>query len=188
MKTISAIILMFVIGNASNHFEKTGLLNYNQTKNIRFDHRINSIHLKVVDLTDIFALHHIKEFNEIYFNPLNYRDSVLAYLKQPESLENKVIAICLMTRLPLNEGIDIANSYFVLYNKNIINQELFERCIFNEFDTNYTLVKNYKEPKIRLLFEKMLKSKALSRQFKTSIKETLSGKLYNDLKRTGQIK
>jgi hypothetical protein len=187
MKTISTVLLILFFGNAANHFKKINSLEYGQAKDMHFKERINSIHSKVGDLTDIFSLHHIKEFNEVYFDPLKYRNSVLDYIKGPVNIENKIIAICLMTRLPLNEYVEMSNSYFVLYNKNIINEQLLDRCIFNEFDTNNTLVKNYRNPKIRLLFEAMLKSKTLSKQFKKNIMETLSGKRYNDLKRTGHI-
>ncbi len=152
-----------------------------------FEKRIKSIHSKVVDLTDIFALHEVKEFNEVYDNPLKFKDTVLQYLKQPEDFTNKLIAICSMTKLPLDQYVDVVSSCYNLYQKKAINEDLLERCTFNEFDSKHIITKQYKNQKLQHLLIQMLKNKALSKQFKSSIKETLSGKSYADLKKAGQI-
>lgn len=154
---------------------------------ISFETRINTIHLKVVDLTDIFVLHDNKEFNEIYSKPLMFEDSVIQYLQKQVSFENKIIAICAMTSLPLDKYCNILNVYFILYRKNRINEELLNRCVFNEFDTDNKIVKNYKNQGVRKLLTKMIDCKTLSKPFHTEIRETLNGKRYNDLKTTGHL-
>ncbi len=79
---------------------------------------------------------------------------VLNSLKESVSFENKIIAICLMTKMPINEYVDMSKSYFGLYNKHVINELLLKRCIFNEFDTNNTLTKNYKTRRFDNFFMK----------------------------------
>ena len=54
-----------------------------QNKPLTFEDRIKAIHLKVVDLTDIYVLHDSKKFNEVYAKPLEFKDSVLVYLQKP---------------------------------------------------------------------------------------------------------
>ena len=180
MKKTSIILIIFVfavfVTNASE------LHKYQYTNSLGFEKRISIIHSKVVDLTDIFVLHDVKEFNEVYFYPLKFKDSIIEFLKKPASFENQVIAICSMTRLPLDEYVQILNSYFVLYRQNRIKEQLLERCIFNEFDTDNRVAKQYKNPSVRRLLTKMLTCKTLSKNFKINVKETLSGKWYNDLK------
>lgn len=177
--------MIFTVAISENH--KSGLPEQQNNEKVSFEKRINVIHTKVTDLTDIFALHDIKEFNDVYFDPVNYRDSVIQYLRKPQSLENKIIAICTMTRLPLNNYIDMLNTYFTLYSENIINEELLNRCIFNEFDSDYRLAKEYESPIVRQLLNKILNSKSLSKGFRANIKETLNGKWFSDLKRTGHL-
>jgi hypothetical protein len=154
---------------------------------LNFEKRINIIDSKVVDLTNIFALHHIKEFDDVFFTPLKFEDSVIQYIQKPVSFENKIIAVCSMTKLPLDKYIDILNSYFTLFTENKINEQLLSRCIFNEFDTDYRLAKQYRNTLVRQLLNKMLNRKSLSKEFKINVKETLNGKWYNDLRRTGHL-
>lgn len=164
------------------------LLKYRNLDSLNFEERIKIIHSKVVDLTNIFALHHVKEFNEVYFTPLRFESSVIQYLQKSVDFQNKIIAICTMTKLPLNENIKILDSYFSLYNHNKIDEQLLNRCIFNEFDTDYTVAKQYKNESLRRLLNKMLECKTLSKGFKVTVKETLNGKWYNDLKKARRIK
>jgi hypothetical protein len=177
--------MIFVIAMSANNASE--LPKHLYVDSLNFEKRINTIHSKVIDLTDIFALHHIKEFNEVYFEPLKFEDSVIRYLQKPVSLENKIIAICSMTKLPVNKYIDILNSYFLLYTKNKINEELLNRSIFNEFDTDNRLTKQYKNPQVRELLFKMINCNTLSKPFKADLKETLNGKRLNNLKRTGHL-
>ena len=154
---------------------------------LNFEKRINVIHSKVVDLTNIFALHHIEEFNEIYIAPLKFESSVIHYIQKPVIFENKIIAVCAMTKLPSDRYYDILNSYFILYTKSKIDENLLNRCVFNEFDTDNRLTKEYRNPRVRELLSKMINCKTLSKQFRVDLKQTLNGKRYNDLKRTGHL-
>lgn len=185
MRTVSLILIIGVLSIFAA--KASELIKYKYADSLTFEKRINTIHSRVVDLTDIFALHQIKEFDEVYLTPLKFEGAVIKYLRKPESFENKIIAICSMTKLPLDEYIKILNSYFILYNKNKINEQLLNRCIFNEFDTDYIIAKQYKNPSVRLLLNKMLNCKTLSNEFKINVKETLNGKWYNDLKRTKRL-
>ena len=127
MKPLSLIFTIFVLSIFNSNASK--LLNYRYTDSLSFEKRINTIHSKVVDLTDIFELHHIREFNEVYFAPLKFKESAIQYLQKPVSFENKIIAICSMIKLPFDKYIDILNSYFILYEKNKMNEQLLNRCI-----------------------------------------------------------
>ncbi len=161
--------------------------NNNQSeRNLDFERRINTIHSKVVDLTDIFVLHNVKEFNEVYLAPTKFEATALSYIQSKVSFENKIIAVCSMTQLPMNKYIGILNSYFELFKKNKIDEQLLYRCFFNEFDVNYRLAKAYKNPSVRLLLTKMLNDKVLSKEFKKDVKATLNGKWYRDLERFKQ--
>lgn len=186
MKTIILTILIFVMSIFGVSASK--LLKYQNIDSSNFEERINIIHSKVVDLTNIFTLHDIKEFNEVYFVPLKFESSVIKYLQKSVDFQNKIIAVCTMTKLPLYENIKILNCYFILYNTNNINEQLLNRCIFNEFDTDYMVAKQYKNPSLRRLLNKMLVCKNLSEEFKINVRETLNGKWYNDLKKAGRIK
>jgi hypothetical protein len=154
---------------------------------LRFDTLINQAHSAVTDLTDIFELHHVKQFNQIYSNPQMFKDSVIAYLSKPNSFEDKLIAVYSMTELPLNAYLDMLNSCYMLYSEKQISEELLNRFTFNEFDTNNTIIKQYQNPGVKVLFKEMMKSKSLSTQFKLNLKETLSGKRYIDLKNSGHL-
>ena len=158
---------------------------HSQNKPLAFEKRIKIIHSKVIDLTDIYVLHHEKEFNEIYFSPLKFKDTVLDYLQKSEDFQDKLIAVCSMAKLPLTQYVDFINSCFVIYKKGAINEDLFERCVFNEFDTKNTITKEYKNPKVQHLLKEIQKSRHLSNQFKASLSETLSGKSYKNLKKAG---
>lgn len=186
MKTAILALFIFVMANNTCSAVSTPQCNYMDS--LDFQTRINSIHSKAVDLTNIFVLHHIKEFNEIYFNPLDYKSEVLNYLKTSAHPEKKMIAICSMTKLPTNQYIDLLSKYYDLYCNHRINDTLLDRSLFNEFDTEYRIARYYKNPKIKDLLGKMLNSKHISKELKTNIKETLNGKWYHDLKRTGRIK
>ena len=153
---------------------------------IKFKRRINIIHSKIADLTNIYGLHHIKEFNEIYLAPAEFKTSVLSYIQKNVLFEKKIIAVCSMTRLPLNEYNRILSGYFTLFKKGEIDEKLLFRCFFNEFDVNYRLAKEYKNPFIRHLLTEMLNNNSLSKNFKKDVKETLSGKWYNDVEKMRQ--
>ena len=184
MKILSALLIVVFLGINTEKVSKLQLLNSERVNEMSFKDRIDSINSKV-DLTDIFELHHVKEFNDIYFHPLKFKDSVIEFLRKPTSFENQLIVICSMTRLPLDQYISLLYSYQRLYDKKLINARLFQRCIFNEFDTSNILIKNYKNTKIQYLLEHILKSKTVSKEFRTEIVKTLNGELFNDLKRTG---
>jgi hypothetical protein len=158
-----------------------------RSDSLSFEKRINLIDAKVVDLTDIFALHHIEEFNEVYLTPLKFEDSVTQYLGQPVNLEHKLIAVCSMTALPLSEYIKMLNVYYSLYQKKLIDEGSLNCCIFNEFDTKNRLARQYKNPLIRTFLSKVLKDRSLPKDFRTNLRETLSGKWYSDLKTTGHL-
>lgn len=156
---------------------------YQNMDSLNFETRIRSIHSKVVDLTNIFALHHVKEFNEIYSKPLNFESEVLNYLQKPVSFEDKIIAVCSMTKLPINQYVDLLSTYYSMYCKHEINEALLNRAIFNEFDTNNRFEKEYKSPRVKTLLINMINCKSLSKKFREDLRETLSGKRYSAIER-----
>ena len=154
---------------------------------LNFEKRISLIHKNVTDLTDIFALHDVGEFNEVYLNPEKFKDSVIQYLQSREDFENKLIALYSMTKLPLYKYIGILEDCYILYNKSKITEELIFRITFNEFDTKNIIIRRYKDPRLRKFLKRLLQSNSLSNKFKKSIRETLSGQSYHNLKITGHL-
>ena len=175
------VIIFIVPNNLSKAFCNHTL------QTMDFDTRINIIHSKVVDLTNIFALHNIKEFNDVYFEPLKYKESVIKYIQKPVIFENKIIAMCMLTRLPLDEYVSTLNVYFNLYKEKKIKEQLLDRCIFNEFDTDYRLIRNFKNSKVQMLIISMIHCKRLSKDFRYNLKDVIEGRSYKALKNSGSI-
>ncbi len=180
MKT--AILTLFIFVMSTSAIEVLALPKCKNMNSLDFEARIDLIHSKV-DLTDIFALHNIKEFNEIYFNPLDFEFAVLNYLQKPVDFEKKIIAICSMTKLPTKQYIDLLSTYYNLYCKHKINEALLNRCFFNEFDTNNRFEREYKNQRVKTLVINMINQKSLSKQFRNDLRETLTGKRYAAIER-----
>jgi len=177
---MKALIILFAI--ITSFGKPIGFNKPQEINNLTFEKRISIIHSRVVDLTDIFALHHIKEFNEVYDRPIVFKDSVVYYLRGTHTFEEKIIAICSMTKLPLDQYVSILNAYYKLYCKHEINEMLLSRGIFNEFDVDNRLEREYKDSSVNTLLNKMIANKHISKQFRHDLQETLSGRRLNAIK------
>jgi hypothetical protein len=157
------------------------------TQSISFQKRMEIVHSKVVDLTALTDLYHVPEFLEVYKNPYRYKDAVLRYLKQSDNDTNRIIAIYSMSDLSIDNYVDQLNSFYILFQKKAVSGLLLSRYIFNEFDVKQRMFKNYKNPSLRNVLNKILIDKNISLEIKANIKGLLNGKIYRDLNRVGQV-
>lgn len=143
---------------------------------MEFQHRIDSIEKKIIDLTTAQDLYTVGEFIEVYEYPEYYIDSVLKFLEiSNKTIQQKMIAIYSIQKLSENMYISFAQKATKLYQMKIINEDLIALIISSDLPPNYTIIKNYNNYDVIELLNTIKDDGTTSLNMKNRIEKILSG-------------
>lgn len=181
---IIVIILFHSLTNceSNNHKEANNHSNTEQMQGkVDFKNLIDSINVKVVDLTAPSDLFSIDEFIVLYENPSRYKDDALLLISDiVNNTQKKQIAVFALQNLLDSEYIDLCSSVVDLYVKNIVKEELLQTTVFYSLNSKYIIFKNYKNAVVIGLLNK-IKAHSQSDDLKRRVDDILSGKALDKL-------
>lgn len=147
-----------------------------------FNKRIETIRVKVIDLTHEGALFRVPEFVEIWESPKTFKEDVLSLLADPSvPLINKEISGLSLHRLPINELVDYCESVISLKIAGKINEELMGYITIPPIQWTYLIQENYKNKNVRKMLLRMQKN-IKNKNLITYIDKILSGKAIKRIK------
>ncbi len=121
-------------------------------------------------------------FLELFEQYYAYFDDVKRLLAT-DKVTNDELIVCIMSmqNLDADDYAQICSTFVDLYNRHKISESMLETCIMPNFLNKHIVAENYKNPAIVKFLKGILKSNRLSQYFRTSLEETLSGKIWRGI-------
>lgn len=117
-----------------------------------------------------------KNLGIIYFHALQYRKEIQEFLGSPKYIKDqKIVVICLIQDLPLENYLEICKDLAKLYRENKIEEEVLMWIIAPNFGKRQIITRNYQNPAIISTLQEIRSIPGLSRTTTRVINQILSG-------------
>lgn len=112
----------------------------------------------------------------IFMHSPDYLEDVRQFLSsQDYTTDQKVVALCLIQSLPLDEYLSLSSYVATLYKQNKIEEEVLMWILAPNFSNNQILARNFQNPKVITVLKDIRQIDGLSRTTKRVINQILSG-------------
>jgi len=144
-----------------------------------FEQAIDTIEMKVVDLTSVSDLLVIDQFKSIYSHSNEYLEDAKIYLNNSsKSEQKKEIVVYSMQNLEYNNYIIFFKECALLYERKRISEDIMLSVISPGFEWNNKIVNNFYKTNIRKTLNDIKKVGSCSERFRNIIDQILYGKIW----------
>ena len=123
-------------------------------------------------------------FLYLYEHSSYFTDSAIAFMSDEKYTNNqKIICVFSMQRASNVDYIKFLTACENLFDENKLNENVIKQSVAPSFGKRRIVIKNYNNPSVRLILQKILKNKSLSSSFKQLLENIISGKTWEGLKK-----